>query len=255
MYSLKLTLPVLTNKRVYFQRAKLNRVGQSQSNVVLGLQDIKRVSKRRYLLQPRGVEIETNDGTIYLFALHYKYQDMRDQLISHFPTTTAHTSLASALLQWQRREISNFEYLSLLNKHAHRSTHDLTQYPVFPWVLQDYHSSTLNLQDPHSFRDLSKPIGALNPKRLASFKARYASMKDMPEMTPFLYGTHYSTPGYVLFYLLRQRPGEMLRLQNGKFDASDRLFKSVQECWHSVLENAADLKELIPEFYQGDGKL
>jgi hypothetical protein len=33
------------------------------------------------------------------------------------------------------------------------------------------------------------------------------------DVPPFLYGTHYSTPGYVLFYLVRVAPEYMLRLQ------------------------------------------
>merc|ERR1711920_292611 len=66
---------------------------------------------------------------------------------------------------------------------------------------------------------------------------------------PFLYGTHFSTPGYVLFYLLRQAPEYMLCLQNGKFDAPDRLFRSIPATFQSCLTNHADLKELIPEFY------
>jgi factor associated with neutral sphingomyelinase activation len=33
-------------------------------------------------------------------------------------------------------------------------------------VIQDYESQTLDLENPKTFRDLSKPIGALNPKRL-----------------------------------------------------------------------------------------
>lgn len=32
-------------------------------------------------------------------------------------------------------------------------------------------------------------------------------------------GCHYSTPGYVVFYLMRSQPQLMLRLQNGRFDA------------------------------------
>lgn len=32
---------------------------------------------------------------------------------------------------------------------------------VFPWVLADYTSDTLDLNDPASFRDLSKPIGEI----------------------------------------------------------------------------------------------
>lgn len=32
----------------------------------------------------------------------------------------------------------------------------LVQYPVFPWVVSDYKSRVLNLDDPSSYRDLSK---------------------------------------------------------------------------------------------------
>ena len=39
------------------------------------------------------------------------------------------------------------------------------------------------------------------------------------ELPPFLYGCHHSTPGYVVFYLMRSEPQLMLRLQNGRFDA------------------------------------
>lgn len=45
----------------------------------------------------------------------------------------------------------------------------------------------------------------------------------MPEPR-FLYGSHYSTPGFVLFYLVRQYPQYMLCLQNGRFDHPDRMF-------------------------------
>lgn len=41
------------------------------------------------------------------------------------------------------------------------------------WVLADYKSEQLDLDNPESFRDLSKPIGALNPERLATFKQRF----------------------------------------------------------------------------------
>ena len=45
-----------------------------------------------------------------------------------------------------------------------------------PWVLADYSSPRLELNDPAGFRDLSRPIGALNAQRLAMFKQRYADM-------------------------------------------------------------------------------
>jgi hypothetical protein len=68
---------------------------------------------------------------------------------------------------WQRRLISNFEYLMRLNTIAGRSFNDLTQYPVFPWILADYTSEKLDLTNPATFRDLSKPIGALYERKLA----------------------------------------------------------------------------------------
>lgn len=60
-----------------------------------------------------------------------------------------------------------------LNTLAGRSYNDLMQYPVFPWIVADYSSSELDLTDPHSFRDLSKPMGAQTPERLEQFKKRF----------------------------------------------------------------------------------
>jgi factor associated with neutral sphingomyelinase activation len=39
-------------------------------------------------------------------------------------------------------------------------------------VLADYVSPTLDLDNPAVFRDLSKPVGALNPARLEEFRRR-----------------------------------------------------------------------------------
>ena len=92
---------------------------------------------------------------------------------------------------------------------AYRSFNDLTQYPVFPWLLINFDSENIDLEDPINYRDLSKPIGALNDKRLEFFLTRY---KNMPEDKKFMYGTHYSSPGYVVGYLVRKFPLWMLHL-------------------------------------------
>ena len=34
----------------------------------------------------------------------------------------------------------------------------------FPWILSDYVSEELDLDNPGVFRDLSKPVGIVNPK-------------------------------------------------------------------------------------------
>ena len=102
--------------------------------------------------------------------------------------------------------MSNFEYLMRLNLLAGRSFNDITQYPVFPWVLADYTSDTIDLSDPGIYRDLAKPIGALNQDRLDGLLERFHDMDGFDENYKFLYGSHYSSPGVVLHYLIRQEP-------------------------------------------------
>ena len=57
--------------------------------------------------------------------------------------------------KWQRREISNFDYLMFLNTLAGRTFNDLGQYPVFPWVITNYDSEQLDINDAANYRDLS----------------------------------------------------------------------------------------------------
>ncbi len=138
--------------------------------------------------------------------------------------------LQTLTAKWQKKELSNFEYLMCLNILADRSFNDLTQYPVMPWVISDYTSLTLNLKDPNTYRDLTKPVGALDQARLEAYRKRFL---EMPE-PKFYYGTHYSTPGYVLHYLVRDAPELMLHLQRGKFDAPDRTFWSITSSYRCV---------------------
>ena len=47
--------------------------------------------------------------------------------------------------------------------------------------------------------------GALDPKRLADYRRRYDESPPGSEMQ-FLYGSHYSCPGYVIGFHLRNDP-------------------------------------------------
>nr|CAH8853482.1 unnamed protein product [Trichobilharzia regenti] len=158
--------------------------------------------------------------------------------------------LSNMTQRWQRRELSNFDYLMYLNTIAGRSYNDLNQYPIFPWVISNYDASELDLSSPSNYRDLSKPIGAINPKRKAFFDERYNNWED-ESRPPFHYGTHYSTAAFVLNYLLRVEPFTtvFLNLQGGKFDHPDRIFFSIAKTWENCQINTSDVKELIPEFF------
>ncbi|CAH8657976.1 unnamed protein product [Schistosoma margrebowiei] len=159
----------------------------------------------------------------------------------------------SVVQRWEHGELSNFEYLMYLNTQAGRSYNDLIQYPVFPWVLADYESEELDLSRPETFRDLSKPMGAQTPDRLAQFQRRFKEWDDPTgETPPYHYGTHYSSAMIVASYLFRMEPfaQHFLKLQGGHFDLPDRMFHSVRDTWISASRhNMADVRELIPEFF------
>jgi hypothetical protein len=163
-------------------------------------------------------------------------------------------NVLEATKKWQNGEMSNFYYLVIINTLAGRTFNDLTQYPVFPWVIADYSSEELDLCDPKSFRDLSKPMGAQNPQRAQQFKERYEALQSLDDelSPPFHYGTHYSSAMIVASFLIRLEPfvQSYLLLQGGKFDHADRLFYSIEKAWKSSSsDNTTDVRELIPEFF------
>ena len=238
----------VTAERVYFQPC-VGVLTKTETRAIHWLQkDLVATARRYHGLRDSGLELYFKDETSVLLAFARRHD--REQAFHLLPDVVCVTDrdfVARASKEWNERKIDNFEYLLAINSAAGRSFHDLSRYPVYPWVVVDYESSKLDLSRESTFRDLSKPVGALNEERLAYFTNRMSSMVDMGE--PFLYGTHYSAPGYVLYFLIRSMPEHMLCLQNGKFDAPDRMFHNMQQCFSCVLKNHADVKELIPEFY------
>lgn len=177
----------------------------------------------------------------------------RSRLASAFTLSFSGASTIFAITEkWQKGQICNFYYLMALNTVAGRTYNDLTQYPVFPWVIADYQSEELNLNDPKTFRDFSKPMGAQTKSRATEFSERYDALNGMSDSPAFHYGTHYSSAMIVASYLIRLRPyvQSYLLLQGGRFDHADRLFNSIEKAWSSAsAESTTDVRELIPEFF------
>ena len=263
---------VMTESRIYFQ--PIHNVSGSERVRSHPLSKIVAVVRQRSSLQDIGMELyfdtlskRRKAGTwgSSTACIVFKTRDDREDVVGRLwerMSGTNHVTsrvlegqeeyLSKVTYAWQRGGLTNFEYLMYCNIASGRSCTDLTRYPIFPWILQDFTSKEIDLGNPNSYRDLSKPVGALNPKRLKMFHSRYremVSMKDETGEEPFLYGTHYSCPGYTLFWLVRSMPAHMLRLQKGKFDAPDRSFTGMEDAWNSVYNSPTDLKELIPEFY------
>lgn len=269
------------------ERPKAQR-GSEQESRSWRWHDVISISKRRFLFRDVAIEIFFTDGRSYLMtALN---PSIRDEVFARLSNKTPHTSDPKSLpnpedawrlegikvfdeapqsfgskfgsifnaspwtpimRKWQKGEISNFHYLMLVNTMAGRTFNDLTQYPVFPWVLADYTSEELDLTDPASFRDLSKPMGAQTVSRQTDYMMRYSNLMEVGEI-PFHYGTHYSSAMAVASYLIRLPPfvQSYILLQGGTFDHPDRLFYSIEGAWKSSSrDNGTDVRELIPEFF------
>lgn len=262
--------------------ALLEQICETRWNSRWPLIEIRALHYRRYQLRQNALELFFEDQNSSFF--HFPTKDDRNAVHRHLATysralrkgrqqgrprkedellsfnypfsesrpTGADILRRSSLTQlWKLRKISNFDYLMHLNALAGRTYKDLTQYPVFPWVLSNYESETLDLNDPNNYRDLSKPMGAQDEKRLKMYIERYQSLDEDATMKKFHYGTHYSAAGTVLFFLIRIEPFTTLSilLQDGKFDHPDRMFHSIPMTWRGCLTNPADVKELIPEWF------
>lgn len=227
------------------------------------LSALREIYSRRYLLRRSALELFMVDRSNFFFDFgtaegrRKAYKALVQARPPFLNNIYAGTQRPEYLLKrtqltecWARWEISNFEYLMQLNTLAGRSYNDITQYPIFPWVLADYSSETLDLERHDVYRDLSKPIGALNPSRLEKYLERYDNFDD-PVIPRFHYGSHYSTAGTVLYYLVRTEPFTTLsiQLQGGKFDHADRMFGDIGATWNGVLEDMSDVKELVPELF------
>eukprot|EP01132_Coremiostelium_polycephalum_P004925 gene4925-6139_t len=225
------------------------------------VRDLTEIHRRRYLLRWNSIELFLNHKTYMItFATEQESLHVLNKITNlHPPNLKVKWSESPDKIlkrskltrRWKNREISNFEYLMLLNTIAGRTYNDISQYPIFPHVIADYRSEQLDLNNENIFRDLSKPIGALNQQRLDTLIQRYKSLND-PEIPPFLYGSHYSNFGIVAYYHLRLEPftSYHLTLQSGVFDHQARLFESMERMWDGITSpNLADVKELTPEFF------
>ncbi len=117
-------------------------------------------------------------GDFDTLLISFDNQTLRDEVYkvllkqSHVKINKS-PSLAYMQRMWVSGKISNFDYLMFLNYQSGRSFNDLTQYPIFPWVLTNYESKEIDLEDIRNYRDLSKPVGALNESRIQKIRDRY----------------------------------------------------------------------------------
>ncbi|TGZ71309.1 hypothetical protein CRM22_002720 [Opisthorchis felineus] len=271
------------------------------------LSSIDHVEKRRYALRKLAVEIFP-DGTSVnapaLFAMrsnkdrNHFIRTLREQMKtktvrSQFLSTTSeehpfgdesnfdhgHHRLRAVQRRWLKGQISNFAYLMELNDLAGRTYNDLMQYPIFPWVIQDYESAVLDLGHPNTYRKFDRPVAVQLDERAAAVSKHYDDAEQFAETLlsefggsveklsiggtrispkfagliypPYHYPSHCSNEAIVLNFMVRLLPYTYrhLRFQDNNYDVPDRLFHSIEATWRLATTTVTCVKELLPEFY------
>ncbi|EAY20703.1 Beige/BEACH domain containing protein [Trichomonas vaginalis G3] len=238
--------------------------------------DITFIFRRYFLHEDCGIEVFTKNFKSYLF--YFVNFDTRNnflatvstkipkvtlpkdhlfsQLVSKFGGIPIQNCEAEELLwksglakRWSSGRLSNYEYLYLLNVIGGRSFNNVSQYPIYPWIIADYKTNKFDISNPSFFRDLSKMIGALNQERYDTLRNDRDLIDDPTEKS--LFRSNMSNPSSVCGFLVREEPFTTMhiKLQDGYFDKADRLFYSIESAWNSCNNSASDYRELLPQFY------
>ena len=270
--------------------------------------DIKWIFKRRYYYNNSALEIYTTTNKTFYF--NFKYENDREIVLNEILKKLGDSSpiiddlkdkepvigyengiiqkkkkdkikLSHKIKLWKNWEISNFEMLMWLNIFGNRSYNDISQYPVFPWILSNYedplqteknYNDNLDIANQtlasiitskedeidFQYRDMSLPMGMLEvneegKKRKELFIDNFETLKEENDenMKPYFYGSNYSNPIYICNYLMRLFPFThiSIELQGNKFDDPNRLFISIKNSFYNSTTQKTDLRELIPEFF------
>jgi hypothetical protein len=149
--------------------------------------------------------------------------------------------------RWLNYEITNYEYLYWLNIIGGRSFHDLDSYPIYPFLISDFESPSINLQNPSIYRDLRLSAHGLSPHRRQDAEKRYSAGApgDQVQFCAF-----YMTSAVVMHSLLRVEPfmTRHLAFHGGKIDTA-RSFHSYEELARGITDQFSIGRELVPEMF------
>ena len=153
--------------------------------------------------------------------------------------------LDQALEKWSDGFLNTYSYIMFLNTLSGRTYNNLAQYPIYPWILKDYSSNEIDLNESNTYRDFMYPIYAQDDETRKALKMKYESFEDTE--VKYHCGSHYSNSLFVCYYLIRVKPFSNIsaEIQGNGFDTPDRLFFNIKK-FYAVQEK---YQELIPEVF------
>ena len=196
---------------------KTNKRDKDKINFIIDYENIKYMLLRYYFYIQSSIEIYTNNNKVYFFNFQknndlssftkdvlshsndkfafreiktddYKGKKLLGYELINPNNKSKEFNISAKMQEWQSRNISNLEYLMWLNIFAGRSFNDLTQYPVFPWLITNYTEKEIDTKK--DYRNLSLPMGMLGlsekgEARKETFTETYDMVKnDLKEMFP-----------------------------------------------------------------------
>ena len=222
----------------------INRVKIIDKSILFLYKDIKEIFLRRFYSKRFGYEIFLKDGHSYLFNFfNFENFNKFNELISkkgikiiNDPVKTFEKK--DYKNKFKKGELTNFQYLLLLNKFSTRTYNDINQYLVFPVLYMNFEN---NIK-----RDLTKAI-CLNKDEEDLELNKYI---ENYTVLGYYFNNHYSTSAYILYYLVRLVPYTYMQIdfQSGKFDVPERIFNNYNS-FSSGIIGSTENRELIPELF------
>ena len=236
--------------------------------IILYFNKFQEAIKRRTLLVTQSIEIFMKNGKSYFFNFFWtKYANKFYYILSKTKEEydfifemNENKEIKYILNQFKNGKISNYLYLLYLNKYSTRTFSDLSQYPVFPWLilendkiryLNDYFDNKSNSKNILEIepRNMKYPISMQSEENRIQIIHKYK--QDAKSVNfPSHFNNHYSSSAFVFYYLMRLNPfcQNLIKLQNYQNENPNRMFISY-EYIGNILLSGADNRELIPDFY------
>ena len=225
--------------------------------------NIREAIKRRTLLVTQSIEIFLKNGKTYFFNFFKtkeakKIYDFFNEKISEynfiFSIDDNKKEIKNLLNKFHEGNISNYKYILELNKYSTRTYSDLSQYPVFPWLILKKNqllenSSTNSEYKDIILRDMKYPISMQNPEKREKYINKFRREIIEGKFNNH-FDNHYSSSAFIFYYLMRLNPyGQgMIKLQNYRNENANRMFMSF-EGLEKILSLGVDNRELIPDFF------
>ena len=237
--------------------SRKEEINQIEKQIIIPIYLIEQIIVRNFLFYNQALEIFLSNGKSYFFNLYEPYlctefiNKLRSQcdnkgdkeMFEIIENPIDYFNKKKYCNNWLDGKITTLDYLLLINKFSGRSYNDLTQYIIFPWLLNNYS----DVNNKNNYRKMNLSMAIQDQENLDLIKENYEKDKDLEKRSYFQY--HYSNSSYINLYLLRLNPFTYNQIkQNGHFDSPDRQIESMQDMCH-IFKDFKETSELIPEYF------